>query len=179
MTSRGGTASAGLGRRLGASVYEALLIAALLIGIGFALLPLLTPTLGGAGAPAPRTLYLPSPGARAWSGALLCAACGAYCIGLWSGGRRTLPMQTWRLELKTTAGLPLSLAAACVRFLACSIGPLFALLAYAALQPLGLGRFALPLLALNYLWALFDRERAFLQDRIAGTRLSLRLSSHG
>jgi uncharacterized RDD family membrane protein YckC len=26
-------------------------------------------------------------------------------------------------------------------------------------------------LALPYAWALFDRERAFLHDRIAGTRL--------
>ncbi len=181
MTARGGAESAGLARRLGASVYEALLLTALLVGIGFALLPLLSP------APDPRapaataapTLYLPTAGARAWSGALLCAACGVYCIGLWSGGRRTLPMQTWRLELKTTAGSPLSLGAASVRFLACWIGPLLALGAYAALQPIGLGRFALPLLALNYLWALADPERAFLQDRLAGTRLRARPPARG
>ncbi len=146
------------------------------------LLPLVTPSApapGPAAAGAPPSLYLPSAGARTWSGALLCAACGVYCIGLWSGGRRTLPMQTWRLELRTTAGLPLSLAAASVRFLACWIGPLLALAAYVGLQPIGLGRFALPLLALNYLWALADPQHAFLQDRIAGTRLRARLPSRG
>ncbi len=175
MSAGEGAESAGLARRLGASAYEALLLFALLLGLGFVLLPLVTPASAGAS----RTLYLPSPAARAWSGALLWLACGAYCVGLWSGGRRTLPMQTWRLELKTTAGLPVSLPRALLRFLACSIGPLSALFAYAALQPEGLGRFALPLAAVNYLWALLDPARAFLQDRIAGTRLDLRLARRG
>jgi len=178
VTATADAASAGLARRLGASVYEALVLTALLLGVGFALLPLLNPVTGGPGAAVgARTLYLPSPGARAGSGAVLCAACSLYCIGLWSGGRRTLPMQTWRLELKTTAGLPLTLGAASARFLACWIGPLLALCAYVALQPFGLGRWTLPLLLLNYAWALGDRQRAFLQDRIAGTRLRVRAAS--
>ena len=169
MSAGEGAGCAGLSRRLGASAYEALLLFALLLGLGFLLLPLVTPASTGA----PGTLYLPSPAARAWSGALLWLACGAYCVGLWSDGRRTLPMQTWRLELQTTAGLSVPVPTALLRFLACTIGPMVALVAYAALQPAGLGRLALPLAAVNYLWALFDPARAFLQDRLAHTRLSL------
>ena len=57
------------------------------------------------------------------------------------------------------------------RFVAWWIGPGLALGAYMALQPLGFGSWALPLLAVNYAWALVDRERQFLHDRLAGTRL--------
>jgi hypothetical protein len=150
------------------------MLAALLLGLSFVLLPLVTPSAlapGAAPADAVRSLYLPSPGARGWSGAVLFAACGAYCIGLWSGGRRTLPMKTWRLALATATGHTVAPRRAAWRFVAWWIGPALALAGYMALQPLGLGRWALPLLAVNYAWALVDRERQFLHDRVAGTRL--------
>ncbi len=150
------------------------MLAALLLGLSFVLLPLVTPSAlppGGAAADGPPGLYLPSPGARGWSGAVLFAACGAYCIGLWSGGRRTLPMKTWRLTLATATGHAVTSRRAAWRFVAWWIGPALALAVYMALQPLGFGRWALPLLAVNYAWALFDRERQFLHDRLAGTRL--------
>ena len=177
MTGNGGTEPAGLARRLGATVYEALVLAALLIGAGFILLPLVTPgpdaQLGavlppGADSPAH---YRMSPTARAWSGAALFAVGGAYCVALWSGGRRTLPMKTWRLWLRDSDGRSVAASAAFARYLACWIGPVLALGAYVALHPLGYGRWALALLAVNYAWALADRDRQFLQDRIAGTRL--------
>ncbi len=173
MTAAGGQ-PAGLARRLGASVYEALVLTALLFAVGFALLPVVTPTQPVARAaraiPAP-ALYLPKPAARAWSGVALFAAWGAYCIGLWSGGRRTLPMATWCLALRTAAGERVAPRRAALRFLACWLGPALALAAWVALQPWGLGRWAPALLAVNYAWALGDPDRQFLQDRIAGTRL--------
>jgi uncharacterized RDD family membrane protein YckC len=124
----------------------------------------------GAGNP---THYLMGPGARALSASVVFAVCAAYCVGLWSGGRRTLPMQTWRLALRTREGLPVTPARAWLRFLACGVGPACALAGYGILQPAGNGRWAIALLALNYAWAFCDRDRDFLQDRIAGTRLVL------
>jgi hypothetical protein len=152
-------------------------LTALLLAIGFALLPLVTPAAPADPGPAatlPPAHYLLTPAARAWSGAVLLAACGAYCIGLWSGGRRTLPMATWRLALRTAAGGEVPLRTAGLRFLACGIGPALSLAASIPLQPAGFGRWALGLLAVNYAWALVDPERQYLQDRIAGTRLVLR-----
>jgi uncharacterized RDD family membrane protein YckC len=148
-----------------------LVLAALLMGVGFVLLPLITPAALAPPASTPPSLAVPSPAARAWFGAVLIAACGAYCIGLWSGGRRTLPMKTWRLQLRTEAGFAPSLRTAAVRFLACWIGPILGLAVYVALRPQGLGGLALAVLALNYAWVFVDRERLFLQDRLAGTRL--------
>ena len=166
---------AGLARRLGASVYEALLLAALLVAVGFALLPVVSPPHRVAlspfetgGQPLP---YLMSPTARGFSGALLFGVCGAYCIGLWSGCRRTLPMRTWRLALRSTGGAPVPPQAAALRYFACWIGPALTIAGYVALAPLGKGRWALALLAINYAWAFVDRDRQYLQDRLAGTRL--------
>jgi hypothetical protein len=168
---------AGLARRLGASAYEALLLAALLVLVGFALLPAVTPAPDPAATPAPNTadasrpLYLMSPAARRLSAAAIFAACGVYCGWLWGGGRRTLPMKTWRLALRTAAGQPVGLPIAALRYLACWTGPALAIGVYAAVEPLGYSRWALLPLAFNYVWALVDRDRQFFQDRVAGTRL--------
>lgn len=183
MTATGGQ-SAGLARRLGASVYEALMLTALLLGLSFALLPFLTPAPGserdlahaGGGS---RPHYLITPGARAWSATVLFGTCAAYCVGLWSGGRRTLPMKTWQLRLETCAGLAVAPRRALVRFLACWVGPALALTADIALQPAGGGRWALALLPVNYAWALVDPQRQFLQDRLARTRLTVDAARRG
>jgi hypothetical protein len=168
---------AGLARRLAASAYEAFVLAALLLLVGFALLPIVTPTDRGAtdgwrdlgrGQP---ILYLMSRPARAVSGALFFAVCGIYCVGLWSGGRRSLPMKTWRVALRSAREARIRPETAMLRYFACWIGPALAVAGYLALAPLGHGRWALALLAVNYAWALVDRDRQYLQDRIAGTRL--------
>jgi len=158
---------AGLARRLAASLYEMLLLAALAVVIGLMLLPLI----GTGPATAGGALALPRPGARALLFASLFAAFGAYCVWLWSGGRRTLPMRTWGLMLVTAAGAPLSLERAAARYVAGWVGPACAIAAYVALRPFGYRRWALALLAANYVWALVDRDRRFLHDRVAGTRL--------
>jgi uncharacterized RDD family membrane protein YckC len=158
---------AGIARRLAASLYELLLLCALAVAVGLILLPLL----GADTAKASGALTLPRPSARVISLACLFAVFGAYCIWLWSGGRRTLPMRTWGLALATTAGAPVSLERAAARYLAGWIGPACAIAAYLALRPYGHRRWAAALLVVNYAWAFVDRDRRFLHDRLAGTRL--------
>jgi uncharacterized RDD family membrane protein YckC len=158
---------AGIARRLTASLYELLLLGALAVASGLVLLPLLGTDAARAGG----TLVLPGPGARAVLFACLFAVFGAYCIWLWSGGRRTLPMRTWGLALATPAGATVGLERAALRYVAGWIGPACAIAGYLALRPYGQRRWALALLAVNYAWALVDRDHRFLQDRLAGTRL--------
>jgi uncharacterized RDD family membrane protein YckC len=74
-----------------------------------------------------------------------------YFTWFWTRGGQTLPMKTWRFRVVRADGAPLSAARALHRF------------AIAAL-----GFFAL---GLGFLWALVDRDRQFLHDRLAGTVL--------
>lgn len=79
----------------------------------------------------------------------LCLA--LYFIWHWHGGRQTLAMRTWKLQIATPAGAappPWRLA---LRYV----------LAWPSLMLLGAG----------IVWALFDRDRQFLHDRLAGTRI--------
>ena len=81
----------------------------------------------------------------------LLVLCGGYFIWQWLRGGQTLPMKTWHLRLAALNGTPLTPRQAIYRYI-------FALL--------GLG-----LLGAGFLWALVDRERQFLHDRLAGTRI--------
>jgi uncharacterized RDD family membrane protein YckC len=160
---------AGVVRRLAASLYESVLLAALALVVGFALLPVLS---GAPALPADEpALPLLTPAAQAISFGCLFAFLGAYCVWGWSGGRRTLPMKTWRLAMEATAGAPVSLSRAALRYAAWWIGPALAIGAYVGLRPLGHGRWALALLAVNYAWLLVNADRQFLHDRVAGTRM--------
>ena len=160
---------AGLARRLAASLYETLLLTALALAVGFALLPVLT------AAPSipvsERALPSLRPAAKAISFGCLFAVFGAYFAWGWSNGRRTLPMKTWRLAMRSTGGAPVSISRAALRYVACWIGPGLAIAAYAGLRPSGYGRWAVALLVINYAWALVSSDHQFLQDRVAGTRL--------
>lgn len=86
-----------------------------------------------------------------FQGYLLLVA-GGYFVWNWTGGRRTLPMRTWRMCLVDRRGSRLNPQRALIRFLAALVG-------------YGAG-------GLSVLWALLDPERQFLHDRIAGTRLA-------
>ena len=164
MSERGGVI-----RRLAASLYETLLLAALALVVGFALLPVLTAT---PSLPVPeRALLQLKPAAQAISFGCLFAVLGAYCAWGWSDGRRTLPMKTWRLAMESTRGSAVSISRAALRYVACWIGPGLAIATYAGLRPSGYGRWAMALLAVNYAWALVNSDRQFLHDRVAGTRL--------
>lgn len=77
---------------------------------------------------------------------------GAYFVWFWTHGGQTLAMKTWRIRLETPEGAPVSRPVAIRRYL-------FAL---AGLALLGVG----------FLWAFLDRDRQFLHDRLARTRLA-------
>ncbi|HSW82340.1 MAG TPA: RDD family protein [Usitatibacter sp.] len=76
---------------------------------------------------------------------------GFYFVWFWTRGGQTLPMKTWHIRLVRHDGAAVGTARAIHRFA-------LALLGAAAL---GLG----------FLWALFDRDRQFLHDRLSGTAL--------
>ena len=74
----------------------------------------------------------------------------AYFIWYWLHGGQTLPMKTWHLRLTSADGQALRPRQVYLRFVYALIG-----------IPLGFG----------ILWALFDRERQFWHDRMAGTKV--------
>jgi uncharacterized RDD family membrane protein YckC len=155
-----------LARRLAALAYEATLFAAVILVAGFLTLPLLS-----VASSAPSELRIPDGPARMLSFAIVFSAGALYFSGFWTGGRRTLPMKTWRLRLVRVDGTAPESRTALVRYFAAWIGPALALLAYVVLRRWGLGAHAVWLLAFNFLWAFVDRDRRFLHDRVAGTRI--------
>lgn len=157
---------AGLARRFAALAYEALILVALVIVAGFALVPFVSPA-----ASPTAGLVAPSLAGRALSFVATFALGAAFFGWIWSRGRQTLPMKAWRMTLTDATGRPLAVRRALVRYAASWIGPALALAAYALAAPHGLGAIAWPLVALNWIAAFVDSERQFLHDRLAGTRL--------
>jgi uncharacterized RDD family membrane protein YckC len=154
-------------QRLGAALYEALLVTALVFMAGFLLLPLVSP---GTAATATQLTIPPVP-ARVALFCILFAVVALYFVWSWTGGRRTLPMKTWRMRITRADGRPPDARTALLRYLAAWIGPALGIVGYAFLRDRGAGALALIPLAINFLWAGVDRERQFLHDRIAGTRI--------
>ncbi|UGQ44797.1 RDD family protein [Massilia endophytica] len=98
---------------------------------------------------------------------------GIYFIHQWSRKGQTLAMQTWRIRLVTAGGEALPLKMAVLRYLLSWMWVLPALVLDFALQ---LQRWhalyaILGGIALWSLTAFFDRDRQFLHDKLAGTRL--------
>jgi uncharacterized RDD family membrane protein YckC len=149
-------------RRLAAMIYEAFLALANLIVAGF---------LSGA------ATHKFEGAAKSLFGLLLVLVLGAYFVLCWRRGSQTLAMKAWRLRVVEASGEKLSLRRAVLRYV------------YAALS-IGLGVVGAFLLRQNahewhtwallapacitVLWALVDRDKQFLHDRLAGTRLVLR-----
>ena len=162
-----GLRRAGLLPRLGAALYEALLVTALVFMTGFLLLPMVSP---GTAATATQLTIPPVP-ARVALFCILFAVVALYFVWSWTGGRRTLPMKTWRMRIVGVDGRPPGARTALLRYIATWIGPVLAVAGYALLRERGAGALALVPLAINFLWAAVDRDRQFLHDRIAGTRI--------
>lgn len=75
-----------------------------------------------------------------------------YFSWLWCHGGQTLAMQTWKLRLVNSAsGGAVPLAQALLRY--------------------ALSWFSLLFFGAGIFWAIFDRDRQFLHDRLAGTRI--------
>ncbi|MEO8345948.1 MAG: RDD family protein [Betaproteobacteria bacterium] len=161
------TPRAGLLARLGAAFYEALLATALVFITGFLMLPLVSP---GTAATATELSVPPVP-VRVIMFCVLFSVVALYFVWSWTGGRRTLPLKTWRMRVAQPDGSPPTRRVALLRYLAAWIGPALALIAFVILRETGHGNLALILLAFNFGWALIDPDRQFLHDRIAGTRI--------
>jgi uncharacterized RDD family membrane protein YckC len=76
---------------------------------------------------------------------------GLYFVCCWHRGGQTLPMKTWKLRLVSADGGPVSVRQATLRYL--------------------LACLSLALAGAGFVWAAFDRDRQFLHDRLAGTRI--------
>ena len=76
----------------------------------------------------------------------------AYFVWCWLNGGQTLPMKTWKLRVVDANDRP--------------VRPLQAILRYCAAWPSFL------LFGIGLIWALIDKDRQFLHDRIAGTRIT-------
>jgi uncharacterized RDD family membrane protein YckC len=99
---------------------------------------------------------------------------GAYFVHAWSGSGHTLAMKTWRMRLLTEEGARVPLRTAMLRYLLAWGWFLPALLLCAVFGIRDKGWIGAMLLLGVLAWgmtALFDRERRFLHDRLAGTRL--------
>lgn len=158
---------ASLARRLGALLYESLLLVAIVFVAGFLALPLIS----SGHSQRVDALTVPALPERVALFCILFAILAGYFVWSWTGGRRTLPMKTWRLRLVLANGQPLTAKVALLRYLATWIGPALALATYAVLHRYGYGAHALWFVAFNFLWTFVDPERQFLHDRIAGTRV--------
>jgi uncharacterized RDD family membrane protein YckC len=75
----------------------------------------------------------------------------AYFSAFWLRSGQTLAMKTWRIRLVARDGGPVSPGQAAGRFLLALLG--------------------LMLGGAGFFWALVDRDRQFLHDRLMGTRL--------
>jgi len=74
-----------------------------------------------------------------------------YFIWFWQNVGQTLPMRTWKIKLLATNRDIPTTPQLLLRFI--------------------LAGFGLLLGGLSVIWAFFDRDRQFLHDRLAGTRL--------
>jgi uncharacterized RDD family membrane protein YckC len=134
--------SAGFGRRLAALIYDALLLAALLMAFTAGALFF---THGAAVVPetAGPWVYLYRTG-------LVLVIAGYYVLN-WLRSGQTLGMRAWHLRAVADTGKPLALKAAILRLV-------FGVLAWAPA-------------ALGVLWLYFDPEHLAIQDRLSKTRV--------
>jgi uncharacterized RDD family membrane protein YckC len=83
--------------------------------------------------------------------AFLLGIIATYFCWFWCKSGQTLAMKTWRIKLLNREGVLLSAVQSLQRFALALIGIAFG--------------------GLSIWWALFDRDKQFLHDRLLGTRL--------
>ena len=134
--------SAGFGRRFAALIYDALLLAALMLIFTTAAVMLIT-----------RSAILPEtagPWVYVYRGALIGIILGYYVIN-WMRSGQTLGMRAWRLRIVNEEGKRIGMRAALLRSL-CGV------LAWAPA-------------ALGVLWLYIDAEHLAVHDRLSRTRV--------
>lgn len=99
----------------------------------------------------------------------------AYFAWFWSNGRQTLAMKTWHISVVTTEGMPLSLKHAVFRYLLAWMWFFPGLLLAWTISAKSWMLIIIPIVNVT-LWAalvFLHRDRQFLHDRLAKTRLAL------
>jgi uncharacterized RDD family membrane protein YckC len=134
--------SAGFARRFAALIYDALLLAALMLIFTTGLVMLIA-----------RSAIVPEtagPWAYAYRGALLLIIVGYY-VANWTRSGQTLGMRAWRLRAVNEHGKRMSVRAALLRYL-------YGVIAWAPA-------------ALGVLWLYLDAEHLAIHDRWSRTRV--------
>jgi uncharacterized RDD family membrane protein YckC len=106
--------------------------------------------------------------------AYLLLVLGLYFVWCWRRGGQTLPMKAWKLRVVDRRGAALTTARAVRRYLLAALA-----LGSSAVAAVVLVRYPRELAAwlatvpglATVLWSLVDRDRQFLHDRLAGTRI--------
>lgn len=112
--------------------------------------------------------------------AFLLAVTAAYFLWCWLRGGQTLAMKAWRIRLVAPghARLPAHVALLRLVLAAMLLGSFWAALVAAFLhRDPGLAFATLAIGGASLGWALVDRDRQFLHDRLAGTRLEMERST--
>ena len=132
------------GRRMGAVLYDAMLVGGSLTIIGGILSTLLARVLG--------VEYLaPDSTAAHLMQLIYLAMTFAFFAWFWTHGGQTLGMRAWKIRVVDLNNQPLTWAQAAMRFL-------WSLASWMVF-------------VLGYVWALFDPEKLTLHDRMSKTRL--------
>ncbi len=131
----------GLIRRIGAMLYDTLLVFACLVMLAI----ISTTYLGG------KSIYESGDVYFAIYNVIRFSIIFFFFVLYWSRSGRTLGMQSWRLQLLDNKGQRVGVGAATIRFFA-------ALLSW---LPLGLG----------FLWQLWDKDKLTWHDRLSGTHI--------
>ena len=82
---------------------------------------------------------------------LLWGLLGAYYVRCWITSGQTLAMQAWRLKVVAQNNAPLPKSTAIIRYLLASL--------------------SLALFGLGFVWAVLDKERLFLHDRLLKSKI--------
>lgn len=140
---------AGLLRRLGALVYDSLIVIAIWMTTGYAAVALKALVLGPLGIP----LFGPvaadtATGPLVQTLVVLAAFC--YYAYFWTRNQQTISMQAWRLRVQQPDGRPITVLQAAIRCVVALPG--------------------LMLLGAGYLWVLVDPSRRSWTDLASGTR---------
>ena len=138
---------AGLARRLAALLYDAFLVLAIWMGLGFVAQLL-------AGAETNRIIdgrLQTDPAFGLLLFALMCASAAGFYVWFWTRGGQTLGMLAWGIRAESRSGGLMSVTQALLRFLC----------AWPAFFLFGFG----------YFWLFFDSQGDTAHDRLSGTRV--------
>jgi uncharacterized RDD family membrane protein YckC len=152
-------AIAPLRRRLLSMIYEAMLLFAVVFVSGY-LFDTLTQS---------RHALMLRHARQVW----LFAMIGLYFVWFWTHGGQTLAMKTWRIRLADPQGRSLTYSRAVLRYLLLWVFVLPTLALVYLLDVQGWAAITALMVALMLppFYALFDRDRQFLHDRLLGTRI--------